>query len=564
MGRTNISVNGKLLRTPYTMPLGPRIRKLLGAALADEAQEAKNKLTLRGAALRGLRPNGRSLLTGTWMKGYITDLFWTAGWVFGFGTALWPFPYNGGSARFLEQFGTYKYVTKEFADSLSVGQRKLIPSVSNLNRLWRYTAPSTIRRVKEDFLKDLPKKHRHHHWLEAEGRHRSLVNEVEAEAHDVIADELRKDEKANLGRIGAALWWTRYAASCPTIEGCAHYGGAYGAHINVTEASVGEIKQVQQTLLTQGKVVVKQDRYTLNKVAKALEIVQAAKAAGEKVLVFTSLRGMYALLGDAFDVHGIKWLGVQGTTTRNRRKVVDAFEEGSATVLLSGTGMLNRGVTIVAANHVVICNEEWSPEVTLQAEDRVHRPGQEREVHVHRLFTMESIDADMWELNLQKWAAQRAVQDREAQFQTVEDIMRAAANANAQLAVARSVARRVAKSKTEANATLAGAPVEITFVPASTREVDDSVRDTVMADVLAMFTDGKAPPPPADEVVSEDVAIPVEIAEQEAVVADTPTENPNRLVFGQGTMPSKPEKKERRWAKPQVQAEADFVQAAMF
>jgi len=39
----------------------------------------------------------------------------------------------------------------------------------------------------------------------------------------------------------------------------------------------------------------------------------------------------------------------------------------------------------------------------------------------------------------QKWAAQRAVQDREAQFKSVEDILAEAALANAQLAVAKAV-----------------------------------------------------------------------------------------------------------------------------
>jgi hypothetical protein len=88
---------------------------------------------------------------------------------------------------------------------------------------------------------------------------------------------------------------------------------------------------------------------------------------------------------------------------------------------------------------VLILNLEWSPETTLQAEDRCHRPGQTREVHVHYLLSSDTVDAQMWDLVDQKWAAQRAVQDREAQHKTVEAILAEAALANAQLAVAKAV-----------------------------------------------------------------------------------------------------------------------------
>jgi hypothetical protein len=88
---------------------------------------------------------------------------------------------------------------------------------------------------------------------------------------------------------------------------------------------------------------------------------------------------------------------------------------------------------------VLILNLEWSPETTLQAEDRYHRPGQTREVHVHYLLSSQTVDEQMWDLVDQKWAAQRAVQDREAQHKTVEAILAEAALANAQLAVAKAV-----------------------------------------------------------------------------------------------------------------------------
>lgn len=448
--------DGERVRSPHGFPLAPRMKKLWSAVAIDEAQDAKGKTTLRAAATRGLRANGKALLTGTWIKGFITDLFWSAGWLMGFGSPMWPFPYRGGSARFVEQFGTFEYITKEFADSLQTGRRRMIPSVSNLNRLWRLIGQVAIRREKEHFLKDLPAKHVEVHWLQPTDRHARLVNEVSGAMKDVLAAELRKS-KPSMGRIGMALWWGRYVASCPTLEGCAHYAGAYGHSINVAKASMTEIKAVQDLMALEGKLLTGHEAFTFNKVAKAIKIIKAAQAAGDKVLLFTSLTRLYDVLGRALDREGIPWVGVKGTTTRNRRRKVDAFEDGDAVVLLAGTGQLNRGVTITAANHVVIMNTEWSPEVTLQAEDRVHRPGQRKEVHVHYLLSRGTVDEDMWELIMQKWAAQRAVQDREAQFKSVEEILAEAALSNAQLAVARSVVEREVRVEVESGPTEAEA-----------------------------------------------------------------------------------------------------------
>lgn len=427
------------LSTPRMWPLGNRIQSLFPCVVLDEAQDAKSKLSLRGAASRGLRARGKAILTGTWVKGYCIDLFWSAGWLLGFGSPLWPFPYRGGSGRFLEQFGTYQYYTREYADTLEVGRRKLIPSVSNLGRLWKLLSPVSVRRLKEDFLENLPPKHRHVHWLEPEGTHGRLATRVEQEMTGIIQQEMVKSEPS-MGRISMALWWGRYVASCPNKYGALHYAGAWGHKIDLSEATPAERRAVLAEMQRAGALV--QPAYSFNKARKVLALVGEIQETGEKVIVFTSLRGLYRTLEQAFKDKCIPYIGMDGVPTKKRNARIRQFEASDATVLLAGTGTLNRGVTVNGANHVIILNLEWSPETTLQAEDRCHRPGQKREVHVHYLLCAGTVDEQMWELIEQKWAAQRAVQDREAQNHSVEQILAEAAMANAQLAVARAVIER--------------------------------------------------------------------------------------------------------------------------
>ncbi|MBN2002238.1 MAG: SWF/SNF helicase family protein [Anaerolineae bacterium] len=130
------------------------------------------------------------------------------------------------------------------------------------------------------------------------------------------------------------------------------------------------------------------------------------------------------------------YTGIDGVPTQKRNGVAREFEASGHTVLLAGTGTLNRGVTINGANHVIILNTEWSPETTLQAEDRCHRPGQTKPVHVHYILSANTMEEQMWELLNQKAAAQRAVFDKEALYKSVEEVMSEAVSVQMQVAKA--------------------------------------------------------------------------------------------------------------------------------
>jgi hypothetical protein len=140
------------------------------------------------------------------------------------------------------------------------------------------------------------------------------------------------------------------------------------------------------------------------------------------------------VLERAFKREWIGYTGMDGVPSRKRNDVAREFERSDDTVLLAGTGTLNRGVTINGANHVIILNTEWSPETTLQAEDRCHRPGQERDVHVHYILSQGTVEEQMWELINAKAAAQRAVFDKEALYKSVEEVMAEAVSAQMEVA----------------------------------------------------------------------------------------------------------------------------------
>ncbi len=392
----------------HQWPAYKRMRKLFGAVLVDEAQVAKSKNTLRGRAVRALRPKGKLILTGTLMKGYPIDVFWNVSWLLGFDTPLFPYAYRGGSKRFLDEFGTYEFVTRQFEESLHEGRAKLLPEVSNLNRFWRLLASFTVRRRKDDIF-TLPEKKRQVIVLGLDRDHATLYGDYAEWAKREIQQALRQNEgNPNMGVISNALWKLRYAATCP----------------------------VAVDYLDRGVL----DASTWNKLEKVRELVKAARDKGEKAIVFSGLRVMVAAIVTHLKRAGCKILPITADVPTSRR--FDLIQEFSrdpeTTAIVASLNCLNRGFTITAANHVVLVDLEYSPEATEQAEDRVHRPGQTRVVEISYLLSRDTIDQVMHEILFQKAEAIRHAIDGRARFTDVADLLKRVTG-DVQLEIARRV-----------------------------------------------------------------------------------------------------------------------------
>jgi hypothetical protein len=392
-------------------PAYKRIRKLFGAVLVDEAQIAKSKNTLRGRAVRALRPKGRLILTGTLMKGYATDIYWNVSWLLGFDTPLFPYAHRGGAKRFLNEFGTYEFVDRQFEDSLHEGRAKLLPEVSNLNRFWRLMASFAIRRRKDDIY-NLPPKHQQIIVLNLEGDHGPFYNTYADWAEKTIAKALREgDGTPNMGVISNALWKLRYAATCPV--------------------AVDYLNPALEVA-------------SWNKLDYILTYVRRAAERGEKTIIFSGLRVMVAAIVRHLRAHGIGVLPITADVpTKKRFGLIQEFSRDPETpCIVAALNCLNRGYTIVAANHVLLVDLEYSPEATDQAGDRVHRPGQTKPVYVQALLSRDTIDQIMWEVVTQKAEAIRHAIDGKARFLDVAEILQRVTG-DVQLEVARRIGERI-------------------------------------------------------------------------------------------------------------------------
>ncbi|CAN0515400.1 unnamed protein product, partial [Ectocarpus sp. 8 AP-2014] len=60
------------------------------------------------------------------------------------------------------------------------------------------------------------------------------------------------------------------------------------------------------------------------------------------------------------------------------------------------------GINLTGADTVIFYDSDWNPAMDAQAQDRAHRIGQTREVHIYRLVTSSSIEENILKKAQQK------------------------------------------------------------------------------------------------------------------------------------------------------------------
>lgn len=132
-----------------------------------------------------------------------------------------------------------------------------------------------------------------------------------------------------------------------------------------------------------------------SKLLKALEIL-CAMPPGERGVVFSWFKSALDLLEAALEYRGVSVARLDGDDDKETRKdVMEIFQArtpGSARVLLATKTSGGVGLTLTAANHMVLLDGWWNPAVDEQAIDRLHRITQTRPVHVHLLFCKDTFD----------------------------------------------------------------------------------------------------------------------------------------------------------------------------
>jgi superfamily II DNA or RNA helicase len=217
------------------------------------------------------------------------------------------------------------------------------------DRIKKKVDPHFLRRRKQDVLKDLPPKIKQDIWLEMDDEQREEYERVERQVQTEIAE------------MGA----------------------------NVTRQHIFARMQLLKQICNFAS-----NRGTSPKLDMLKEQIEDIVESGHKVIVFSQYIGQgIDKIAAGLRAYGVGKI-VGGQSDLTRRQEIERFKYSADTpILLVSLKSGGEGLNLTEASYVVHFDHWWNPAVMWQAEDRVHRKGQERNVNIYSYWMSDTIDA---------------------------------------------------------------------------------------------------------------------------------------------------------------------------
>ncbi|XP_024865614.1 DNA excision repair protein ERCC-6-like isoform X2 [Kryptolebias marmoratus] len=130
-----------------------------------------------------------------------------------------------------------------------------------------------------------------------------------------------------------------------------------------------------------------------------LALLERLREEGHRTLIFAHYRKVLDILERVLGNRGFKVLRLDGTITQitEREKLISRFQtDRSYSVFLLTTQVGGVGITLTAANRVVIYDPSWNPATDAQAVDRAYRIGQTENVVIYRLITCGTVEEKIY------------------------------------------------------------------------------------------------------------------------------------------------------------------------
>jgi len=132
------------------------------------------------------------------------------------------------------------------------------------------------------------------------------------------------------------------------------------------------------------------------------EILENILAEHHKVLIFSQFVRMLRIMRAYLDEQKIPYAYLDGHT-QDRQQPVEQFQNDPATkIFLISLRAGGFGLNLTAADYVLLYDPWWNPAVEMQAIDRTHRIGQDKQVFAYKLITRDSVEEKIVQLQERK------------------------------------------------------------------------------------------------------------------------------------------------------------------
>lgn len=293
----------------------------------DEVQKIKNPVSRMTEMAKSLSCDFSVAVTGTPVENELKDLWSII-------DAVEP-----GYLGALSEFHKTYVKTDNAVGAAEALKAKLVDEIS----------PAILmRRMKEEHLQGLPKKHTNHYQRE--------MTPQQAQEYAVIVSNAKKNTEK--GRVLEVIQQLR--------------------KVSLFSADVGAEGLTNEHIESSARL------------KETIGILDTIHAAGERALIFIESLKLQALLVPYLQLRYQMQhppARINGSINGAKRKqLVDVFQrtpEGEFNVMLLSPKAGGVGLTLTQANHVIHLSRWWNPAVEDQCSDRIYRIGQQKAVHIH-------------------------------------------------------------------------------------------------------------------------------------------------------------------------------------
>ncbi|MCJ1476344.1 swr1 complex component [Lambiella insularis] len=138
-------------------------------------------------------------------------------------------------------------------------------------------------------------------------------------------------------------------------------------------------------------------QFDCGKLQRLDTLLRTLQAGGHRALIFTQMTKVLDILEQFLNIHGHLYLRLDGATKIEQRQILtDRFNNDNrilAFILSSRSGGL--GINLTGADTVIFYDLDWNPAMDKQCQDRCHRIGQTRDVHIYRFVSEHTIEANI-------------------------------------------------------------------------------------------------------------------------------------------------------------------------
>ncbi|XP_034117250.2 transcription termination factor 2 [Drosophila albomicans] len=131
------------------------------------------------------------------------------------------------------------------------------------------------------------------------------------------------------------------------------------------------------------------------KMLRTLELLKTILKNDDKVIVVSQWKTVLDILRDMLNKERLPSLELNGTVlVKNRQDIVNEFNNPSSPkrILLLSLTAGGVGLNLIGANHLILLDLHWNPQLEAQAQDRIYRVGQKKDVVIYKMMCMDTVE----------------------------------------------------------------------------------------------------------------------------------------------------------------------------